>query len=282
MKSFFPLALVLTLLPQSGRAQAAANSSIPWERVGTVSWSRVPDTREIMDLDEELGNRLDRLTPAQRQSGRSDPDLIALSNRIARLRDALPSHIKVQFKGGKLSELLAIIGHPPLGNIQVIPDGKSADLETDLPPFTLENADLTTLFGVVQGLLERRGLALNPVGSGPGNENSYVGLLSRPPGLATASGGQELEALQLTDYRSPSNNVIAVDVLVDALRTAWALEPTRKPEDLLIKYHEPTKMLLIAGPPPTSRVVRQVAAGLPKLLLTPPPDFRSSPPAAKK
>ncbi len=158
-----------------------------------------------------------------------------------------PPHFKpisVDFPGGTLNDLLALIAKNPEVSLSVINAGEPADLATPVPAFVLRNTTAPTILQVLARLLNPRGLELSPVS---GDDNSVVALLVRHdparPGPVRAP-PTEFESFQLGPFLGETS----VDDVVAAIRTAWELDPHHDASALRLKFHPPTSILLVSGP----------------------------------
>lgn len=176
----------------------------------------------------------------------------------------LPNLIRIKSQGGPLSAFFEAAGQGDA--FTVINTADPADLETPLPPFELKNSNWGTIIGVLGHLLNPRGLDLRFVGGDnpdPAAAKTVVCVLRRTDAASDAkrTARAELESFQIGDYIFKDQTM---EVIVDAIRSAWELEPTNDPAALRIKFHAATKLLLVSGPAPATNIARQVIAGLKK------------------
>lgn len=169
--------------------------------------------------------------------------------------------LNIEFPGGSLSSLLDAVNADNFASLNVISPG-SADLlkAIELPAFSLRNARLATLTKVVGNLVEMQGYKFQIVDDS--SPNHFVGMLSKPgqaPAPSTAP--VAFESIQLEEYLQPG---LTIDNIVDAIRTAWELNPKNDREALKLKYHPPTKILLISGPTTATNVAKSVIFSLRK------------------
>ncbi|HEY1107844.1 MAG TPA: hypothetical protein VGE76_04400 [Opitutaceae bacterium] len=174
--------------------------------------------------------------------------------------------LNVEFPGGSLSSLLDAVNADNVASLNVISPG-SADLlkAVELPAFSLRNARLATLTKVVGNLVEMQGYKFQIVDDS--SPNHFVGMLSKPgqpsaPNTAPAA----FESIQLEEYIRPPQTI---DTIVDAIRTAWELDPRNQRDALKLKYHPLTKILLVSGPQPAVVIAKQVVGSLRKMTATP-------------
>lgn len=185
---------------------------------------------------------------------------------VERTYQAAPRLLTIRSGGGSLRAFLDAAANDRERTFTVINAGDAADLETPLPPFVLRNVTWGTLIGVLDNFLQPRGLFLRHVGgdhTDPGVAKSVVCILRRDPDSADAKQPPPpaFEAFQVGDYLTAEQTV---DVVVDAIRTAWQLDPARDPLALRVKFHPATKILLVTGPAPALAVAKQVVASLRK------------------
>lgn len=149
--------------------------------------------------------------------------------------------VSIDFPGGPLTKLLSMIGQNEKLSFNVIA-GNAADLAVEVPPFAIRNADLGSFALVLHNVLEPRGYQFIPVG---GRDGSFVCTLTRiEPSREEKLQQHQFESFQLAPYLEQQS----VDDIVDAMRTAWELDPTHKPDALRLKFHPPTSILLVSGP----------------------------------
>ena len=199
----------------------------------------------------------------------SKEELANLRFQIDEIRRRAPLHLSVQSTGGPLSAFLAAAAESKVSSeltFTLINAGEPADLETMLPPFSLRNANWGTVIGVLRNFLIIQGLDLDVVGGDRGNPSeskSVVCVMRRvqPPQNIKRAPQSEFESFQLGEYITATQTV---EVIVEAIRTAWELDPTYDATAVRLKFHPPTKILLVSGPGPAISVARQVIAALGK------------------
>lgn len=168
--------------------------------------------------------------------------------------------LTVHSNGGPLSAFAAAAADVGGASFSLVNAAAPADLETPLPPFDLHHANWETVVNVLDSFLSAHGLRLQFVGGdspNPAEATSVVCVLRSAEVAPTAKrpGSRGFGAFQLEDRIFDDQTV---DVIVDAIRSAWALEANRDQAALLIKFHPGTKILLISGPAPAT----EVAAGV--------------------
>lgn len=151
--------------------------------------------------------------------------------------------VTVDFPGGPVSALIAAIQKfSGAGGFNVI--GEKADLAIELPPFSMRNADVSALASALSGVLQPRGYQLVP----NGRSQSPVFTLRKLFSYEAANfedRTSKFQSFQLGPYLEYQS----VDDIVGAVRTAWELDPTHNPGALRLKFHPPTGILLVSGPP---------------------------------
>jgi hypothetical protein len=167
--------------------------------------------------------------------------------------EAKPRIFSLDFSGGSLGKLLADLAKVDGISFSVITAGGPADLNVELPPFALRNASLITLYEVLQPLLAVRGYDMNVAGGADGR-NSLVGVLRRMEKPAPRARSSDFASHQLAPYLAEQS----VDDIVGALRAAWELDPAHDRAALHLKYHPPTSILLVSGPPEAIEMTRRV------------------------
>ncbi len=228
-----------------------------------ISVSRT-DPPELIQAVKRLESAKQRL----RMGNISPEEVSELSSIVDALDRRAPLLFSLYSPGGPLSAFIRaaseISRYTSTLSFTLINAGEPADVETQLPPFTLSNANWATIIGVLENFLATRGLSLKFVGGdnpNPAEARSVVCVLRRlePSADAKRAGRAELESFQI------GHNIFkdqTVEVIVDAIRSAWELDPTNDPAALRIKFHPATKLLLVSGPAPAAHIARQVVNGL--------------------
>ena len=156
----------------------------------------------------------------------------------------------VDFPGGTVTDLLAAIAKTGAA-FNVV--GEKADLMTEIPPFSVRNVTPEILAPALNQLFSPRGLFL-------GNTSNYgdqIYLLTkkRPDQPSRTS---FFNSYQLTPYLEQQS----IDDIVDAIQTAWALDPANKVASPQLKYHPATSILLVYGSPEAIGTAQQVISSL--------------------
>ena len=182
-----------------------------------------------------------------------------------------PSTITLDFPGGTLGELIAMIqktgGEPALNVI-----GEKAALATQVQAFTVQNADRDTILGAVGQLLRGTGVRVEPVGRGVfivSLDRNSPPLIGAERALLDSLGGRDRRPTRPPEAMFdsfPLNGLVdeqqSVDTIVDVIRSAWTLNPAHDANALAIKYHTATKLLLVSGPPEAIEMTREVIRSL--------------------
>jgi hypothetical protein len=200
----------------------------------------------------------------------SSEEVSELSYQRQAIERRAPVLFTLRSLGGPLSALVdatsSVGRYSDTLSFTLINAGEPADLETQLPPFTLNNANWGTIIGVLGSFLASRGLDLRFVGGdspNPAEARSVVCVLRRTENSPDAKHPPQpaFESFQLADYINPQQSIEAI---VDAIRTAWELDPAHDAKALRLKFHPATKILLVSGPAPATGIAKQVVGGLRK------------------
>ncbi|MDO8542724.1 MAG: hypothetical protein Q7S40_19965 [Opitutaceae bacterium] len=160
----------------------------------------------------------------------------------------------IDFPGGTLAQLVKSISGASESHFNLV--GETADLATELPAFSIRNADTEAVANALGLLLNGRGLSIIRAPqqrSGPNPSDIPVYVLMKRSGDTNA-----FESFQLGPYLEKQS----VDDIVSAVRTAWELQPQNKPEALQLKFHPATSLLLVSGTPGAIAVASKVISTL--------------------
>lgn len=263
MHRFHPLLLLGFMLVSVLPVQAAATSSSDeasqqaqkFEFHGTR-----PETPELKIALKQL-----ELVQRQNQAGvATNEQLLGAQGNLENLRQYSPYQFSLKSNGGSLRELAARVSMSGEFDFTIVNAGEPADLETALPTFALRNVSWNTIVEVLDNFLAARRLQLRLAGSDNPRDltasRAIICVLRRMDPLPnTQVHPAGFASFQLTDYLSSSQTV---DVIVDAIRTAWKMDPTRSDNALQLKYHPATNLLFVSGPEPATAIARQVIDGL--------------------
>ncbi len=226
-----------------------------------LSWTRL-EPPELKFVAEKL-----KLADARYLTGTgSNEEVIGLRQDLERIEERAPYRFTIESKGGTLREFLAATSIGSEVTFTLVNAGEPVDLETALPPFNLRNVHWETVIEVLSNFLAARGLQLKLAGSdtsNPAESKSVICVLRRDRSFAEPNrpAPSEFDSFQLSEQ---IHDTQTVDVIVDAIRSAWELDPSRDPKALLLKFHPATKMLFVSGPGPATTIARQVIGGLRK------------------
>jgi hypothetical protein len=172
-----------------------------------------------------------------------------------------PWIFNVDFPGGSLDQLIKSISSANAAIFNVV--GEKADLATTIPGFSLRNADSESLANALNQLIAPRGLNISraqgpsfvgPRGPASGPANSSIYVLSRRSAIDRPA----FDSFQLAPFLEKQT----IDDIVTAIRTLWELNPANRPEALQLKFHPPTKLLLVSGTPEAIAVASKVISRL--------------------
>ena len=114
-------------------------------------------------------------------------------------------------------------------------------------------------------MLEPRGFRFKSIGG----IRSFVGVVEKIPANEKAPAPQ----LQFLSFQlAPFLQSQSVNDIVEAIRTAWELDPSHTSEMLHIKFHPGTSILLVSGPQEAINIARNVLIELKR-----PPEQKATP-----
>lgn len=150
-------------------------------------------------------------------------------------RPGQPQRLTINFSGGTVADLVAVLNRIEAPGFNLI--GEKEDLATALPPFSLRDVSSGAFAMGLRQILEPRGITV----MSEGNEMFVLRRLGslRSPAMEP----QRFESYQLASYLEKQS----IDDIVGAIRAAWELNPQNKSEALQLKFHPPTKLLLVSG-----------------------------------
>jgi hypothetical protein len=173
--------------------------------------------------------------------------------------------INVEFGGGTLGQLIALLNKSPDGSLNIV--AEPSDLNAPLPAFSVQNALPSSIVSALNQFLSPRGLTL--VGSGVGVPAGMKDVYIVRRGPVTSGNRDTFESMQLAPYLEHQK----VDDIVGAIRAAWELDPAHEPNALRVKFHPPTSILIVSGPPEAIMVSQKVVSTLRRTA----DDYRASP-----
>lgn len=190
--------------------------------------------------------------------------LLSTQASLESLQRNAPYQFSLRSHGGTLHELSAKISASGEFDFAVVNAAEPSDLDTPLPSFDLRNVSWSTIVQVLDTFLAARRLQLRLVGFDSSEDTraskSVICVLNRlDPPSASQAPSPSFASFQLTDYLIGQQTV---DTIVDAIRTAWTMDPSRPANALEIKYHPATNLLFVSGPGPAISIARQVISGL--------------------
>jgi len=164
--------------------------------------------------------------------------------------NADPRVFTIDFPGGTVTDLLAAVAKTG-ASFNVV--GEKADLMTEIPPFSVRNVTAEILAPALNQLFAPRGLFLGNTS----NFSNQVYLLTkkRPdqPSRPTF-----FNSYQLSPYLAQQS----IDDIVDAIQSAWALDPSIKATSPQLKYHPATSILFVSGSSEALGTAQQVIYSL--------------------
>jgi hypothetical protein len=160
-----------------------------------------------------------------------------------------PARVTLDFPGGTVAQLIASLASSS-SSFNLI--GAPGDLAAAIPPFSLRNANTFAFAQALDNLLQADGLTLG------GDWSSNVFTVEKRPADEKSAGG----ALTQSCLLSQELKVQSIDAILDAIRTAWALDPAHDPSALHLKFHPATQLLLISGPSEGVRIALNVVRHL--------------------
>lgn len=206
---------------------------------------RVGESRELAEAKLQLDRLLE-------DYGEKHPTVVAQRSKIAMLEKLEPTRLDIDFPGGSLEQLMKKIETVEGVSFSIV-NGEGIRLSSvNLPPFSVRNVNVGTMLQVMRGLLPKE-IALDAAAVEP---NSVVCILKRrdaAPNVQAAFG-----SFQLGPYLAEQS----VDNIVAAIRVAWELDPNHEPEAFRIKFHQPTGILLVSGPPQAVNIAQSVVTRL--------------------
>jgi len=137
----------------------------------------------------------------------------------------------VDFPGGSLAQLLTQLSSTQHWSVDIV--GSKEDLDAaKLPPFSVHNIHRGEFMGMLANILSKRGFLFDP-------SSPDVAVFNRRETSSVSN--------FVSQDLSPFLGSRSVDDIVDAIRTACAMNPASNGQELKIKFHPQTKLLLISG-----------------------------------
>ena len=166
----------------------------------------------------------------------------------------------VNVPGGTIAQLIAWLPKSGITRFDLVAD--KADLEVDVPAFSLRYPTGDSLATALNKSLNPRGLTILASNSGlnaAGSPTVYLLQKFSDPDANKPANVARFRSYQLTDYLVDKQTV---DEITQAIHVAWTLFPDHKAEDLKLKFHPSTTLLLVTGPEEGIRVVENVLVNL--------------------
>lgn len=146
-----------------------------------------------------------------------------------------PSVESLDFKGGTLADFVDA-ANASGSSFNLVAHGDH--LKMAVPPFSVRNVAPAALAQALDHLLRPQGVSVSSIYM-PASEPIFTVTPTQRP-----RPNNLIHAFQL----APFLDSIPVEEIVSAIRTAWELTPGRAPDELVVKYHPGTKLLLVSGP----------------------------------
>jgi hypothetical protein len=164
-----------------------------------------------------------------------------------------PELMTIDFPGGTLGQLIAVLNKAksPFNMI-----AEKSDQDVEIPAFSLRNVHAQAVADAIGQWLFAKGYVLGSRGWNDGSQGNPVYFISKDPkAKQTSSSFIPFQLWPQLEYQS-------IDDIVAAIRAAWDLDPAHTPSDLKLKFHPPTSVLLVVGPPQAIEVAQRVIAAL--------------------
>jgi hypothetical protein len=219
-----------------------------------LTWTQLP----FAELEVALRN-LAHSEKVYHQGGLSEEELGIQRIQVAALERRAPYQLSIRSNGGSLREFVTAASSSEVGSFSLINAGEPADLETPLPAFNLRNANWGTVIEVLANFLSTRGLQLRIAGSDT-EARSVVCVLRRVDTSKEdkLAGATQFDSFPLGAYLADQS----IDDIVGAIRAGWELDPKHDRDALRLKFHPPTSILLVSGPPEAIAVASKVISQL--------------------
>ncbi len=233
----------------------------------------LPAYSDVDPREVQLSHLRMELEIMRETKGDTHPDVREMRTRIEVMErefkkaQAKAKVVSINFPGGTIAQLCAAVP-PESQGFNIL--GEKADLQMELPPFQIRDAEPDAVAGALRFLLSSRGYTLNRTG-----DNVYVLAKTPPEKPRTRSKG--FESFQL----SRSLKEQSIDDIIGTIRLAWEMDPAHTPDGLQLKFHPSTSILLVSGSTEALDVTRKVIGSL----KTPTPshfshaDEKTSPPS---
>jgi hypothetical protein len=223
-----------------------------------ITWTH-PATPELQIAKNDLAHS----EKVFRLGGMTEEDLIVRRYQAAAIERRAPLLLSIQSRGGSLREFIAAASSSEEVSLSLFNAGDPGDLETQLPAFNLQNANWGTVIEVLSNFLATRGLQLRHAGGdnpNPSEARSVVCVLRRveAPIAEKRVVPTVFESFPVGQYLSEQS----IDEIVGAIRAGWELDPAHDKDALKLKFHQPTAILLVSGPPEATFITGKIISQL--------------------
>jgi hypothetical protein len=250
-------------------------ATIIGSRPAKISLSPIEVTLTAVSEDKQsivINSRLSEKTPDGKITAVDFPAITANVGQSAKVRvdgyqiEFTPSYseppgIQVEFEGGTIARLLA--GLPKNGYMVFNLIGEKNDLETVLPPISLKRVSPASLAAALNTILNPQGLSIAPSKSATmdfsGSSTVYILQRVSDPDAGKPSHVARFRSYQVGEYLDDKQTI---DQITEAIRLAWEVAPDAKADDLRLKYHPGTGLLLVSGTEPAIKTVESVIGAL--------------------
>jgi hypothetical protein len=219
-------------------------------RVGEISVSLTSSVDQQSNITTALDVSTGSSGPIKLPSAKSRPGQLITINEGPVIVDIVadilePKGISVDFPGGTLAQLLTAISNSGSQPFNLIASKEA--LALPLPQFSLRNVGPRDLALALDQLLvgyivdfptektERDGLPVFTLRATEPVHQQNAETKQRP------SRATSYPITQLLQAQMP------IDKVIDSINAAWTLDPANKPDDLKVKYHEGTGILLVSS-----------------------------------
>lgn len=150
-----------------------------------------------------------------------------------------------KFAGGTLGELAQALPRQIRDEAMVNLIVDEAVQSTRMPVFEFRNTTPESMLSALIKMMEGKGLVVNWAMPGTGGGSPFLVVRGDKPPSAPID--FKVESHAIAPLVKPTGPYEVAEV-VGALRAFWEMDPTKKAEDLVVQYHEPSELLLIRMP----------------------------------
>ncbi len=188
--------------------------------------------------------------------------ILRLGGYLLELTPAIsePTFLTIDYPGGPLTDLLKTL--PKENRIPFNLVGEKADMATELPPLSLKLTSPDALAHALNQILNTRGLVITPSsGASDAYSSRSIFVLKRivDPDAGKPASEPRFRSYHLGDHLTGKQTI---DEITGAIRAAWEITPGAKPDQLVLKYHPGTSLLLVTGPESAIKTTETVLASL--------------------